>query len=279
MYIGMQRWSQSLWKYSDSIAHSSMEFGSSSGSHDERLLRPLLRRKQETPVRSHSSVWENEARPICDNLKYHPKLSQHSGLGPRSPWRRSVLLWKAWKHSCVMCSQKTSWGVDVHMDPHANSLMMKFTGLRRFGGGSWGEGGVGVSALLSLSDEYEAPQTPSTPAPCMWAVVSHREKVAGSRLHLNPAELTLPMLLALKTLYNKEGRTTTTTTKIRADGSISFFVSLAWDMEERCWTERSINWRAASVETSLNPLSPGFPSQLQWKEMRFSAHNVKLVWL
>lgn len=105
----MQRWSQSLWKYSDSIAHSSMEFGSSSGSHDERLLRPLLRRKQETPVR----------------------------------------------------------GVDVHMDPHANCLMMKFIGLRRFGGGSWGEGGVGVSALLSLSDEYEAPQTPSTPAPCM----------------------------------------------------------------------------------------------------------------
>lgn len=87
MYIGMQRWSQSLWKYSDSIAHSSMEFGSSSGSHDERLLRPLLRGKQETPVRSHSSVWENEARLICDNLKYHPKLSQHSGLGPRSAWR------------------------------------------------------------------------------------------------------------------------------------------------------------------------------------------------
>lgn len=43
-----------------------------------------------------------------------------------------------------LCSRKTSWGVDVHMDPHANSLMMKFTGLRRFGGGSWGEGGVGV---------------------------------------------------------------------------------------------------------------------------------------
>lgn len=215
MYIGMQRWSQSLWKYSDSIAHSSMEFGSSSGSHDERLLRPLLRRKQKTPVRSHSSVWENEARPICDNLKYHPKLSQHSGLGPRSAWRRSVLLWKAWKHSCVMCSRKTSWGVDVHMDPHANSLMMKFTGLRRFGGGSWGEGGVGVWAACEL-----------------WFLTER--KFQFSRLHLNPAELTLPMLLALKTLYNKEGRRRTTTTKIRADGSISFFVSLAWDMEERC---------------------------------------------
>lgn len=81
---------------------------------------------------------------------WQSKISQHSGLGPRSAWRRSVLLWKAWKHSCVMCSRKTSWGVDVHMDPHANSLMMKFTGLRRFGGGSWGEGGVGVWAACEL---------------------------------------------------------------------------------------------------------------------------------
>lgn len=81
-------------------------------------------------------------------------------------------------------------------------------GLRRFGGGTWGEGGVGVFALLSLSDEYEAHVSTRHPRLCpaceLW-FLTEREKAPGSPLpHLNAAELTLPMLLALKMLYNKE---------------------------------------------------------------------------
>lgn len=258
MYIGMQRWSQSLWKYSDSIAHSSMEFGSSSGSHDERLLRPLLRRKQKTPVRSHSSVWENEARPICDNLKYHPKLSQHPGLGPRSAWRRSVLLWKAWKHSCVMCSRKTSWGVDVH----TVTLTLWWWNLL-----AWGD-------LEEVAGERE-----------VWACELHvscgfsqressRLSAASESSWTNSAYVT-----SFKDALQQRRKKNNNNNKNQGWWKHFVFRFTCLGHGGKMLTKRSINWRAASGETSLNPLSPGFPSQLQWKEMRFSAHNVKLVWL